>query len=297
MQDVADKIAVKVKVVKLQEPLSRHTSFKIGGPADLYVEPENVEQLIFVRTCLQEQKIPYYYLGNGTNLLVHDDGYRGAVVRLSGQFREFYFTEQMVTAGAAVPLAMLAHRAEELGLRGLAFAAGIPGSVGGALVMNAGAHGHSLGELLVDAQILGAALTLHTRQPQELGLNYRKSNISPPQVVCAVRLQLAAGGQDDLMRQGREALAFRRHRQPRQPNAGSIFKNPPGDAAGRLIEAAGLKGQRVGGAVISEVHANFIVNEHNATAAEVMTLITRAQQQVARQFGVELALEVRLLGY
>lgn len=297
MEFVAEKIAKKVEMVKLSEPLSRHTSFKIGGPADLYVEPQNVEQLIFVLTCLQEQKKPYYFLGNGTNLLVHDDGYRGAVVRLAGQFREFSFTQELVSAGAAVPLAVLAQKAEQLGLRGLAFAGGIPGSVGGALVMNAGAHGHSLGELLVDAQILNAALILHTCQPQELGLSYRQSNIRPPQVVCAVRLQLTAGDKDELVRQSREALAFRRNRQPRQPNAGSIFKNPLGDAAGRLIEAAGLKGHRVGGAVISDVHANFIVNQQHATAQDVMTLISKVQQEVSRQFGIELALEVRLLGY
>ena len=297
MKDVAEIIAEKIATVRLQEPLSRHTSFKIGGPADLYLEAENVEQLVFALSCLRKHKIPYYVLGSGTNILVHDDGYRGAVIRLAGQFREFNFQQRLVTAGAAVPLAVLAQRAQELGLRGLEFAAGIPGSVGGALVMNAGAHGHALGELVLEAQILDSALTLHTYQPQDLGLSYRKSNIGPPQVVCAVKLQLAAGDRDELKRQSRDALTFRRNRQPRQPNAGSIFKNPPHDAAGRLIEAAGLKGQRVGGAAISDVHANFIVNEQNATAQDVMTLITKIQQEVWCQFGIELELEIRLLGY
>lgn len=298
MENVAREIAANITgTVKTQEPLKRHTSFKIGGPADLFVEVQNTKELIFVLSQLRQREIPWFLLGNGTNLLVHDQGYRGAVVHLVGQFKEFKFNSLVLEAGAAVPMALLAQRANRLGLRGLAFASGIPGTVGGAAVMNAGAHGHCLGEVLLDVQILDSSLALHTYQASELGLSYRKSKISPTAIVCAVRLQLEIGDKDELERQSRDYSEFRRNRQPRQPNAGSIFKNPPHTAAGHLIEAAGLKGQRVGGAMISDIHANFIVNCQQATAADVMSLITIAQREVAQQFGIKLELEVRLLGY
>ncbi|MCR3921513.1 MAG: UDP-N-acetylmuramate dehydrogenase [Firmicutes bacterium] len=298
MEHVAREIKLNITGrVKTQELLARHTSFKIGGPADLYLEPENVTELAYVLTYLQSEGISYYILGNGTNLLVHDQGFRGAVICLAGQFREFTFSDLSVNAGAAVPLALLAQRATALGRTGLSFAAGIPGTVGGALVMNAGAHGHSLADQLVDAQILTGDMAVHIYQPEELELRYRKSNISPNDVVCAVTLRLEAGDKDDLERQSRDDLTFRRSRQPRQPNAGSIFKNPPGDAAGRLIEAVGLKGHRVGGAMISDIHANFIVNCQQATAQDVMALIATARREVAQQFGIKMELEIQLLGY
>ncbi|NLZ93455.1 MAG: UDP-N-acetylmuramate dehydrogenase [Firmicutes bacterium] len=298
MQSVAHEIAANITgKVKLQEPLKYHTSFKIGGPADLYVQVQNVRELVYVLSLLQQNGIPWFILGNGTNLLVHDEGYRGSVIHLSGKFKDFKFNGLMLEAGAAVPLAVLARRANSLGLSGLTFAGGIPGTVGGAVVMNAGAHGHCLSEVLVDVQILDSSLELHTCQASELGLNYRKSKISSSEIICFVRFQLEAGDKVELERQSRDYLMFRHNRQPRQPNAGSIFKNPPDTAAGSLIEAAGLKGYRVGGAMISDIHANFIVNCQQATAQDVMTLINIVRRKVAQQFGIELELEVRLLGY
>ncbi|NLZ38649.1 MAG: UDP-N-acetylmuramate dehydrogenase [Firmicutes bacterium] len=298
MKSVAHEIAAKITgKVKLQEPLKNHTSFRIGGPADLYVEVHNVKELVFVLSLLQQKGIPWFILGNGTNLLVHDQGYRGTAIRLQGAFKEINVNGLMLEAGAAVPLTVLAQRANSQGLSGLTFACGIPGTVGGAVVMNAGAHGRSISDVLVDVQILDSSLELHTYQASELGLNYRKSKISPSEIICFARFQLEVGDKIELERQSRDYLEFRRNRQPRQPNAGSIFKNPPGTTAGSLIEAAGLKGYRVGGAMISDIHANFIVNCQQATAQDVMTLIMIVREKVARQFGIELELEVRLLGY
>jgi UDP-N-acetylmuramate dehydrogenase len=298
MKEIAHKLTAKINgTVTSGELLSRHTSFKIGGPADLFVKPENSTELITVLKILQQESIPAYILGNGTNLLVSDAGYRGAVIRLAGQFTHVEYDGETVIAGAAVPLAKLAKNTCELGLAGLEFAAGIPGSLGGALVMNAGAHGSAVSNVLLEAKILDSKLQLQTFAAGDLGLSYRKSMIPSGSVVCAVKLGLQRGNREPLKETCRNHLAFRRERQPRQPNAGSIFKNPLRDNAGRLIEACGLKGHRAGGAAISELHANFIVNEGGAKASDVLSLIHLAQQEVAKQFGIQLELEIRLLGY
>jgi UDP-N-acetylmuramate dehydrogenase len=298
MRKTAGKIAAQISgIVGTDVVLSRHTSFKIGGPADLFVEPVTMTELVMVLSTLRQEEIPVYLLGSGTNLLVSDAGYRGAVVRLAGEFKQFIYGNYCVDAGAAVPLARLAVDAGKRGLAGLDFAAGIPGTVGGALVMNAGAHGSAIGDLLTEAQILDEKLNLHSFTAEDLGLSYRKSNITSGSVVCRVKLRLLQGERETQEKKCDQYLHFRRKHQPRQPNAGSIFKNPPHDSAGRLIEAAGLKGRRVGGAMISELHANFIVNCGNASAADVWYLLEMAREEVARQFGVNLELEIRLLGY
>ncbi|MBT9140584.1 MAG: UDP-N-acetylenolpyruvoylglucosamine reductase [Dehalococcoidia bacterium] len=298
MRKTAEKITAQVSgIVRTDEVLSRHTSFKIGGPADLFVEPVTMMELVIVLSILRQEEIPVYLLGSGTNLLVSDAGYRGAVVRLAGEFKQFVYENCCVEAGAAVPLAWLASDAGQRGLAGLDFAAGIPGTVGGALVMNAGAHGSVIGDVLTEALILDEKLRLHSFAAEDLGLFYRKSNITSGSVVCRVKLRLSQGEKEIQARKCGQYLRFRREHQPHQPNAGSIFKNPPHDFAGRLIEAAGLKGRRVGGAMISDLHANFIVNCGNASATDVRNLLEMAREEVARQFGVNLELEIRLLGY
>jgi len=298
MKKTAEKLASQIGgIVRTEEALSRHTSFKIGGPADLFVEPVTMTELVIVLSILRQEGIPVYLLGSGTNLLVSDAGYRGAVVRLGGEFKQFEFGGCCVETGAAVPLARLAADAGQRGLAGLDFAAGIPGTVGGALVMNAGAHGSAISDVLKEAQILDKELSLHRFTAEDLGLSYRKSNLAPGSVVCRVKLQLLPGERESLAKKRGQYLCFRQERQPRQPNAGSIFKNPPHDSAGRLIEAAGLKGRRAGGAMISEMHANFIVNCGNASSADVWYLLETAREEVVKQFGVKLELEIRLLGY
>jgi UDP-N-acetylmuramate dehydrogenase len=297
MKQTAEILAAQISgAVRVNEPLFRHTSFKIGGPADVFIEPNTTMELITVLRYVKQEKIPFFILGNGTNLLVSDEGYRGVVVRLGGEFSQFAYQEDLVVAGAAVPLAKLANDACKRGLGGLDFAAGIPGTLGGALVMNAGAHGRAVSDVLVNADILSGELELQTFAVDELGLTYRKSNIPIGAVVCGVTFRLRFGDRDTLTQTCKEYLGFRRERQPRQPSAGSIFKNPPGDAAGRLIEAAGLKGRRCGGAMISEVHTNFFVNYDNATARDVFSLIETVKKEVLKQFGQTLELEIRLLG-
>lgn len=297
MKQIAELLAAEISgPVKCHELLSRHTSFRIGGPADLYLQPQTTAELISALTLLRERDIPYFLLGRGTNILVTDSGFRGAVIRLDGDFVHFSYEGTVVTSGAAVPLARLARDACDRSLSGLEFATGIPGSVGGALFMNAGAHGRSTGDMLLDAEILDHTLKLHTFRAEELRLSYRTSGIDPGSIVCSARFSFFPGKREDIERKRREFENFRRSRQPRQPNAGSIFKNPPQDAAGRLIEAAGLKGLRSGGAKISEIHANFIVNCGDATAADVLTLIELAKETVRKKFCVSLILEIQVLG-
>ncbi|MCW3491233.1 UDP-N-acetylmuramate dehydrogenase [Dethiobacter alkaliphilus] len=298
MKDIAQRLAAEITGdVKTAEPMSKHTTFKIGGPADLFVEPQTTEDLIRSLEFLRGQSIPVFVMGNGSNLLVSDSGYRGAVIRLAGEFLRTDYGPTTVDAGAAVSLPKLAREASARGLGGLEFAAGIPATIGGALMMNAGAHGCEIGGVIAEAEILDTDLKVHTLRHKDLGLSYRRSNLAPGAVVCRVRLELEPGESEALLAKCHHNLQVRRERQPRLPNAGSIFKNPPEDAAGRLIDAAGLKGRRSGGAMISEVHANFIVNCGNATAEDVCTLINMAKTAVAEQFGMELKLEVRLLGY
>jgi UDP-N-acetylmuramate dehydrogenase len=282
--------------VRTVEPLARYTSFKIGGPADLLVEPVTTAELVTVISLLRRHAIPFFILGNGTNLLVSDNGYHGAAIRLAGEFGQFTYEEEGVQSGSAVPLAVLAKDACGRGLANLEFATGIPGTVGGAVCMNAGAHGRSIGDILIDALILDPSSIPHTYKADELGLSYRRSGIAEGSIVCRARLRLVPGEEEVITARCLEYRDFRANRQPRLPNAGSIFKNPPGEAAGRLLEAAGLKGLRSGGAMISETHANFIVNCGGATACDVLALIKRARTTVAEKFGIELDLEIKVLG-
>lgn len=282
--------------VKMGEELSHHTSFRIGGPADLFVEPETVGELSVVVSVLRRERLSCFLLGSGTNLLVGDAGFRGVVIRLGRQFRQFHYEGSILVSGSAVPLAVLAKDACRQGFTNLEFATGIPGSLGGALFMNAGAHGNSVGQFVLEATALDREGSIHTLSPQELGFSYRGSRIKPGAIICSARLSLKPGVADEIEDKCRRYSEFRTTRQPRLPNAGSIFKNPPGDAAGRLLEAAGLKGLRVGGAMISEQHANFIVNCGGATARDVLALIDVARQAVREKSGVDLELEIKVFG-
>ncbi|MBS4023677.1 MAG: UDP-N-acetylmuramate dehydrogenase [Dethiobacter sp.] len=281
--------------IRTCEPLARYTSFKIGGPADLFIEPVTTAELSAVISLLKLQKIPFFILGNGTNLLIRDSGYRGAAIRLAGEFKKYFYEEGGVNSGSAVPLALLARDACRRRLTNLEFGTGIPGTLGGALFMNAGAHGRSISDVLIDAVILDAEAVLHTYTSAQLGLSYRRSSIGRGSIVCAARLSLLPEEAGKIADRRREYREFRTNRQPRLPNAGSVFKNPPGDAAGRLLEAAGLKGVRVGGAMIADKHANFIVNCGGASAGDVLALIEMAHNAVAKKFGVELELEIKVL--
>jgi UDP-N-acetylmuramate dehydrogenase len=282
---------------KQSEPLARHTSFRIGGPADVLVQPASPDELAAVVRAAAAAAVPLTVLGAGSNLLVGDGGIRGVVVKLGAGFRRVTWTDQGVTAGAAVQVGKLARAAVERGLAGLEFAEGIPGTVGGVVFMNAGAYGGEVGPRVVAVAGVTADGRLAEIAGTELDFRYRHSGLPAGFLVTAVTFRLEPAAPEAI---ARKLSSVRDHRLASQPqgtaNAGSIFKNPPGHTAGRLIEAAGLKGRRVGGARISERHANFIVNDGGARASDVQALMAEAQRAVWEQDGVWLEPEIRLVG-
>jgi UDP-N-acetylmuramate dehydrogenase len=293
--------AIAGATVKTAEPLARYTSMKIGGPADYFIEVENHNALAGVLALLDRQRISFCLLGNGSNVLVSDRGVRGAVIRLAGIFKRVEWREDetgvSVEVGAAYPVTQLVREAARRGYAGLEFAEGIPGTMGGALVMNAGAYGSEF-EKIVD-QVEGVTqeggVTCFART--QINFTYRDANLPPGLVVTRVRLRLSKQEASQVSSKLRELVTRRKSSQPSgYPNSGSMFRNPPGDFAGRLIEAAGLKGKRIGQAQISERHANFIVNLGAAKAEDVRQLMDLARAEVKQRFGVELTAEVKYLG-
>lgn len=287
--------------VKVAEPLARHTSMKIGGPADYFLEVESGAGLIKLLPCLNHHGMAFCLLGKGSNVLISDLGIRGAVIHLAGDFKRAEWHEGgktvSVKVGAAHAVTQLVREAARRGYAGMEFAEGIPGSLGGALVMNAGAYGSEF-EKVVD-RVEGV-----TREGRpirfsrgEMTFTYRESHLPAGVVVTQVSLRLRQEGADQVRSKVRELVMKRKSSQPSgYPNSGSMFRNPPGDFAGRLIEAAGLKGKRIGQAQISERHANFIVNRGGAKAVEVRQLMELAGAEVTKQFGIKLEPEVRFLG-
>lgn len=278
--------------VRANEPMADHTTFRIGGPAEVWVRPRTVEAFT---TLLRRWEGAVTVVGRGSNLLVRDGGIRGVVADL----HHLDFCERdgdAVVAGGGLALGRLVRRLGEMGLGGLEELAGIPGTVGAAVRMNAGAHGREIGELLIEARIAARDGTLVWRPAAKLGLAYRTSGLARDEWVVEARLAARPASPTAPARL-HELLAQRRASQPvLLPSAGSIFKNPPERAAWRLIRDAGLAGERIGGAQISPHHANFIVNTGGATAADVEGLIDLARARVAADCGVALALEVAILG-
>lgn len=284
--------------VTLAEPLALHTTWKIGGPADVWVEPKDVAALQRVLAIVSAHGVPWTVIGRGSNLLVRDGGIRGVVLKLDKGFDYMYVEGDRVRAGAAFSVIRLAVLAGKEGLTGLEFAGGIPGSVGGAVYMNAGAHGSDVSRVLKEATVLFPDGTVRTLTNRELAFRYRTSLLQQqPGIILEATFQLAAGDRREIARVMAEYKDRRRRTQPlKQPCAGSVFRNPPGDYAGRLIESAGLKGYRIGDAQISPIHANFIVNLGQATARDVLALIEHAQETVDKRFGVLLQPEVLIIG-
>ncbi|HLT57524.1 MAG TPA: UDP-N-acetylmuramate dehydrogenase [Limnochordales bacterium] len=286
--------------VRWHEPLRRHTSFRIGGPADLFVVPRSVEDVAAVQELAARAGIPVTVIGGGSNLLVADEGVRGVVMRIGRGLDRVVWDGPRVMVEAGAPLPRLAKEAAQRGFSGLEFAGGIPGTVGGALVMNAGAHDGCMAYVVRRVLAVGAAGDLVELDGEEMEFTYRSSRLQREQGLVAVQaeLVLAPGDPEEVRAKMRAYLERRRRTQPLgTKNAGSIFKNPPGDFAGRLLELAGCKGMAVGDAVVSPLHANFIINRGAATAADVRRLIDRMRSRVQQEFGVELELEVGLLGF
>ncbi|MGE5508271.1 MAG: UDP-N-acetylmuramate dehydrogenase [Chitinophagales bacterium] len=284
--------------VKTGEPLASHTSFRIGGPADLFMTVPGDRELERLLPALGRRGLRYFVLGNGTNLLFSDDGFRGAVIRLGEHFRQIARTGRELSAGAAVALPAIARAAADAELAGCEFLAGIPGSLGGAVCMNAGAWGASLSDIVSRVWVVDRQGDRVSYGGAEMAFGYRTSRLlGSGEVVTRVELALHPGEVSEIRRRTAELLEARRRSQPLGvPNAGSVFKNPPGGKAGRLLEEAGVKGLRRGGAEVSRVHANFIVNTGGATAADVLWLVREMQRRVFVQTGVMLEPELRLVG-
>ena len=296
------------------EPMKKHTTFRIGGPADYYAEPD-VSQISKLIEIAKACDMPVAVIGNGSNLLVGDKGIRGLVIGIGKGLSAIEVTEavaqqstaqdftaqgngRIITAGAGAILAAVAAKAAEASLSGLEFASGIPGSVGGAVVMNEGAYGGEIKDVLIDATVLTAEGELKTVTRDELDLSYRHS-IVPEKgyIVLSARFRLTPKPQDEIKAYMAELRAKRVEKQPLEyPSAGSTFKRPEGYFAGKLIMDAGLRGYSVGDAQVSGKHCGFVVNKGEATAADVLTLIKDVQETVLKQFGVKLEPEVKMIG-
>jgi UDP-N-acetylmuramate dehydrogenase len=274
------------------------TTFRVGGPAAIYLEPDSEGDLAAAGEVIRATGIPHVVLGKGSNVLVADGGFPGLVLRLGRGYRWSSVEGTAVRSGAAMPFPALAGVALAQGLSGLEFAVAIPGTVGGAVRMNAGAHGAELSDVLEWVEVFRLLEGASARLPaSELGLSYRRSALPGDGVVVAAGVVLAPAEPKAIRARMDEAREQRRRTQPlAESNCGSVFKNPPGDHAGRLIEAAGGKDLRVGGAAVSAKHANFIVTSDGTAAADVLELIRTVQELVASRFGVRLEREVQLLG-
>lgn len=284
--------------VFLKEPMMKHTSFRIGGPADWFVSPADSGSLCEAIKFLRSENIPYFILGNGSNLLVSDDGYRGVVIQIGKNMSEIEINGTDLRAGAGALLSSVSSRAAAASLTGMEFAGGIPGSIGGACVMNAGAYGGEMKDILTSVTALFPDGSVRKAPCEELELGYRSSALMKNgAIVLEAEMTLTKGDIGEIHRTMDDLRERRVSKQPLDlPSAGSTFKRPEGYFAGKLIMDAGLRGYAVGGAQVSEKHCGFVVNRGGATADDVMMLIGHVQKTVLDTFGVELVPEVRFLG-
>ncbi len=291
--------------IRRNEPLSRHTSFAIGGPADVMAYPVDRDDLLALLREIKAKGVHFFLLGGGTNLLVRDGGFRGVVISLKNlrtialerEYRSIGGSFAVVLAEAGVSLPkLLAFTAEE-GLTGLEFAAGIPGTVGGAVCMNAGTAAGEIGDVIDTVTLISMEGRLVTKGREEMGFGYRTSSIPEGHLVLDMRVSLRRGEKDTIQARIRDLMDARKKNQPLGlPNAGSMFKNPHEESAGKLIEAAKLKGRRVGDAQVSDKHANFIVNLGKAKASDVLSLMDIVKQTVLDVHGVRLEPEIKIVG-
>lgn len=282
--------------ISISEPLSRFTTFRIGGPADYYLEPKDRDDLMKLIKYLKEINYPYIIIGNGSNILISDDGIRGAAINLEFGFTKIEVMKNKVFAEAGIRLSKLVDVCIEHSLVGIENLAGIPGTLGGAILMNAGAYGGEISDYIKVVEVLEGT-EIKFLKKEECGFSYRKSNLEG-KIILSAEFELPFGDKTKAKERRKELLLKRNQSQPVElPNAGSIFKNPSGDYAARLIEQAGLKGLTIGGAKVSEKHANFIVNFNNAAANDVLELMKVIQQTVFQKFGIMLEPEIKMIGF
>ena len=292
------KEIVPADKVLLQEPMKLHTTFRIGGPADCLVYLENEEQLCKIQKYLRLVDVPYTVIGNGSNLLVSDQGYAGIVLVVGKHMSRIEVKDCYLEAEAGALMSQVAKAAKEHGLTGLEFAAGIPGTIGGGAVMNAGAYGGEMKDIVQNVTVLTREGEIRELEKEELGFGYRASVIKDRgYVVLGAELMLVPGDKEEILARMQELKNKRVEKQPLEyPSAGSAFKRPEGYFAGKLVMDAGLSGYAVGGAKVSEKHCGFLINAGGATASDVMELIRQIQAKVKEQFGVQLEPEIQFLG-
>ena len=284
--------------VRINEPMKNHTTFKIGGPAQYYVTPESVTQIQEVVSLCRDMNIPLHVIGNGSNILVGDDGVDGVVLALFNTFSDYEIKDNVITAQAGMSLIKLAVIALREGLTGLEFASGIPGSVGGAVYMNAGAYDGQMKDVVTSVTVLDEAGNIRILGRDELDMGYRTSAVAKNNmIVLQVVIELKSGDKEQIKARMNQLSELRKQKQPLEyPSAGSTFKRPEGYFAGKLIADAGLKGYSIGGAAVSEKHAGFVVNMGGATAKDVVELTDYIKKRIMEQFGVTLELEVKRIG-
>lgn len=292
---------IDVSKVKINEPMSKHTTFKLGGVADALVIPESVEELIRVLAFAKERKIPVTVIGNGSKLLVLDGGIRGIVIKLASKFAKVEFDGEYVKAMAGVTLPYLSRLAKAESLTGLEFACGIPAALGGAIFQNAGAYDGDMASVVEEVTYLDENLNLVTKKNEELGFGYRnsffKENKDKGYVIVSAVLHLHKGVSQDIERKMQENTEKRASKQPLEyPSAGSVFKRPEGYFVGKLVEDAGLRGKTLGGAQVSEKHTGFIVNKGGAMSKDVVDLIEYVKSEIFEKFGVKLEEEIIIIG-
>lgn len=296
---VRELVDAGVKDVRVDEPLSQHTTWRVGGPADLFIYPRSKYELERAMQIVRKHGLPWRVIGRGSNLLVRDGGIRGVVFKIGEGLDDLSIDGTRVVAGGGCSLIKLSRQTARQGLTGLEFAEGIPGTVGGAVCMNAGAHGSETSRVLTSAEVILDSGERVVFSKEELGFRYRTSVLqgTVQGIVTEASFQLAYGDPKKIASEMARFRDRRKQTQPLQyPCAGSVFRNPPGDHAGRLIEASGLKGYRVGDAEVSTQHANFIINRGQATATDVLALIDHIVRTVEERFGVRLKTEVQVVG-
>lgn len=290
---------VGVENIIKNEPMSRHTSFKIGGPCDYFVSPSSMEQISNLVKFCKETKTPFFILGNGSNLLVSDEGFKGIVISIGENFSDYTVTGNKISALAGAKLVTISNAACKNSLSGLEFAAGIPGTVGGGVVMNAGAYGGEIKQVIKSAVVMNDDGEIFTLDNEGLELTYRNSKPSKEGlIVLSADFELKEGNPDEISALMKDFNQRRRDKQPLEyPSAGSTFKRPEGYFAGKLIQDAGLSGKTIGGACVSPKHNGFVINTGNAAAKDVCELIAHIQKTVKEKFNVELCCEVKFLGF
>lgn len=283
--------------VKINALMKEHINFEVGGPADILLIPSKVEQIIESIKICKENNIPYFVMGNGSNLLVKDGGIRGVVIKLTG-LTNLEVNKEEIKADCGVMLKELSDKALENSLTGLEFACGIPGSVGGAVFMNAGAYNGEIKNVIKEAEVITSSGEIITLSKDELELGYRTSKVMKDNsIVINATFKLEKGNKEEIKETIDDLTQKREEKQPLEyPSAGSTFKRPEGYFAGKLIQDSGLKGYSIGGAAVSSKHSGFVINKGNATAKDILDLIAYIQEKVKKQFGVELHTEVRIIG-